>query len=175
MKPMLKIFLFYQVSSFLVGAAIYTIAARALELRWVFGSLYRMFEYHMEHPFQYVFVVSVCFASVATGYACKVSASVGWKRRIRILAILVASIVVASVPGGVLWKVHDMQAGYFPQGMKFWSDLAEGAVLGLQLGWLIVLLSFPYNLCCAFVAYWLVVGGMRLAPPKQRVSQRQTT
>ena len=174
MKPMLKIFLFYQVSSFLVGAAIYSIAAYALELRWVFGSLYRMFEYHVEHPFQYVFVVSVCFASVATGYASKVSASVGGKRRIRILTILASSIVMASVPGGVLWKIHDMQAGYFPQGMKFWSDLAEGAVMGLELGWLIVLLSFPYNLCCAFLAYWLVVGGMRLTPPKQRVNQLQT-
>lgn len=175
MKPMLKIFLFFQVSSFLVGAAIYSIAAYALELRWVFGSLYRMFGYHVEHPFQYVFVVSVCFASVATGYASKVSASVGWKRRIRILTILAASIVVASVPGGVLWKIHDMQAGYFPQGMKFWSDLAGGAVMGLELGWLIVLLSFPYNLCCAFAAYWLVVGGIRLATPKLRIGQRQTT
>lgn len=175
MKPMLKMFLFYQASSFLVGAAIYSIAAYALELRWVFGSLPRMLGYHAEHPFQYVLVVSICFALVAAGGASKVSSLVGWKRRIGILTILTSSIVVASVPGGVLWKIHDMQAGYFPQGMKFWSDLADGAVMGLQLGWLIMLLSFPYNLCCAFAAYWLVTGGIRLATPNLRSVQPQTS
>lgn len=47
--------------------------------------------------------------------------------------------------------------------------------MGLELGWLIVLLSFPYNLCCACAAYWLVVWGIRLATPTLRADQQQTT
>ncbi len=46
-----------------------------------------------------------------------------------------------------------MQAGYFPPWDRRLGIFAEGAMTGVQIGWLIVLLSFPLNLFCTLFAY----------------------
>lgn len=111
-----------------------------------FGGLFRMFMYHEEHPLQYVAVVSVAFGIIGTFWLRIFGHSVGWKRWISIIAAIGLTIAVASVPGGILWKIHDMQAGYFPQGARFWGDLLWGAKEGLMVGWLVIITSSPYNL-----------------------------
>jgi hypothetical protein len=44
-----------------------------------------------------------------------------------------------------------MQAGYFPEFPRLLRDLWWGAAEGLRLGWLIIALSFPYNMVGAFI------------------------
>ena len=54
-----------------------------------------------------------------------------------------------------------MQAGYFP---AHWRRvlLAEGGRNGLVVGWLVVLLSVPYNVLGVIVCYFLTRTGARL-------------
>lgn len=115
-------------------------------LDYVFGGLFRMHMYHDEHPLQYIAVVSIAFGIVGTFWLRLFGHTTGWMRWTSMFAAIVVTIIVASVPGGVLWKIHDMQAGYFPPGSRFWDDLLWGAKEGLMVGWLVVVTSFPYNL-----------------------------
>ena len=105
-----------------------------------------MFMYHDEHPLQYIAVVSIVFGVIGTFWLRVFGHSIRWKRWISIIAAIVLTVVIASVPGGILWKIHDMQAGYFPPGVRFWDDLLWGAKEGLLIGWLVIVASIPYNL-----------------------------
>ena len=78
---------------------------------------------------------------------------------------MVTTIFAASIPGGVLWKIHDMQAGFFTKGARFWDDLLWGASAGLQVGWLIVLLSLPYNVIGLVVGYAVTSFGFKIGAP----------
>lgn len=111
-----------------------------------FGGLYRMYMYHEQHPFQYIAVVSITFGVFSIAWLQVCRHMTGWGRWISILVTILLTILVASVPGGILWKIHDMQAGWFPEGEKFWKDILWGAKEGLRFGWLIVLMSTPYNI-----------------------------
>lgn len=111
-----------------------------------FGSLFRMFLYHEAHPFQYIAVVSIAFGVLGAFWFAVFGGTTGWRRWLSIFATIILTILAASVPGGVLWKIHDMQAGYFPEGSRFWDDLLWGAQAGLETGWLVILFSLPYNL-----------------------------
>jgi hypothetical protein len=79
-----------------------------------------------------------------------------------IVGIIVLLTVALSAPlGGMLWHWHDMQAGYFP---AHWQRilLAEGSRDGLVVGWLVVLLSVPYNVLGIIICYFLTRTGARL-------------
>ena len=130
---------------------------------WVFGALFRMFLYHWEHPFQYISIVSFSFACVATPCTHKFKFSTGWKLQLITFAIIVSSVIFASVPGGILWSIHDMQAGYFPKGEKFWEAIWWGATNGLTQGWLVIALSIPYNLICLIIGFFITRHGFRMA------------
>lgn len=117
-----------------------------------FGAWMRMFCYHYAHPFQYITVAAVAFALTAAPFIALLPPA-GAKKKLGIVAAILASIIPASAAGGMLWKLHDMQAGYFTEGSRFWDDMAWGAVNGLQIGWLLVLLSAPFNILCFAVAY----------------------
>jgi len=129
----------------------------------VFGGLYRMFLYHESHPFQYIAVVALTYGVIATGCALRLSRLAGWRHSAAIVGIIFATVLVASVPGGVLWKIHDMQAGYFTTGSRFWSDLLWGASTGLQVGWLVIALSLPYNIIGLILGYAVTHLGFRLS------------
>lgn len=111
-----------------------------------FGGLFRMFMYHEDHPLQYVAVVSVVFGVIGTFWLRVFGHTGGLRRWISIFAAIGLTIAVASVPGGILWKIHDMQAGYFPQGTRLWVDLLWGAKEGLMVGSLVIVASIPYNI-----------------------------
>jgi len=119
----------------------------------VFGALPRMFLYHESHPFEYIALVALTYGVVVTVCVHRFPPLHGWCRGIAICGIMLTTIILASVPGGVLWKIHDMQAGFFTKGARFWGDLLEGAFTGLQIGWLILALSFPYNAIGLLVGY----------------------
>jgi hypothetical protein len=131
-------------SCFLLGSAGYLLVSKLFG--YAFGGFYRMFMYHEEHPFQYIAIVSVVFGFVGMFWLKVFGKTMGMRRWCSIFAAIGLTIVVASIPGGILWKIHDMQAGYFTQGERFWEDLLWGARQGLMLGWLVILASIPYNL-----------------------------
>lgn len=121
-----------------------------------------MFMYHEAHPFQYITIVALTYGVVATVCVICWPKLTGWRLRIAIVSIMLVTIIAASVPGGVLWKIHDMQAGYFPTGAKFWNDLLWGASTGLQGGWFVIGLSFPYNIIGLIAGYAVTLSGFRL-------------
>jgi hypothetical protein len=143
-----KVFLTAFVLALLGGAMCYDILSALLPEGRVFGALPRMFLYHKEHPYDYIILVALVFASVLCLTVSKFRHLPLFNRIFISIGIMIASVLIASGPGGMLWKIHDMQAGYFPQHPKLLSDLMGGFWNGLQIGWLIMLLSFPYNLLC---------------------------
>jgi hypothetical protein len=129
---------------FLLGGAGFFVMGALFD--YVFGGLFRMFMYHEEHPLQYIAVVSGVFGIIGTLWLRCFGDTTGWKRWISMFSAIGLTIIIASIPGGVLWKIHDMQAGYFPEGARFWGDLLWGAKEGLIVGWLVVVASVPYNI-----------------------------
>ena len=96
------------------------------------------------HPLAY-FILAV-YAVIATTWAWTIGMrQTGFVRWLTIVAIIPVTIFIASFPGGMLWSWHDMQAGSVP---TFWPRklLLDGR-MGLECGWLVIGLSFPYNFC----------------------------
>jgi|GEM_PF-1976984 len=78
------------------------------------------------------------------------------------MAILVVSILVALIPGGLLWAIHEMQTGYFPSLSVMIDAFIWAATTGLVVGWLIVGLSMPYNFLGLLVSYNLTRFGGKI-------------
>jgi hypothetical protein len=159
MKPTPKLFAFYFVTAFASGAAGFYLLKLLMPNRDVFGALYRMFLYHENHPLPYIAVVALIYAVVATIAVTKWHHFAGWKRHILIVAIIIVSITIASIPGGMLWVIHDMIAGFIPSYERSISYLFWGALTGLQIGWLIVGASLPYSLFGTAVGYIITNRG----------------
>lgn len=123
----------------------------------VFGALFRMHLYHEQHPYQYLLVVAVVYGVLATLWALYVGGKTqrGWRRKGSIVGVMALTVLCSSVPGGMLWVLHDMQAGFFPGVGRLWNNLWWGAGMGLSAGWLIFAFSIPYNVLCLLSGYWL--------------------
>ncbi|MEM8506025.1 MAG: hypothetical protein AAF716_23110 [Cyanobacteria bacterium P01_D01_bin.1] len=161
MKRRIALFFGYAIASFSFTSLTYAIL-KATKLTiygehgLVFGALFRMYLYHEQHPYQYLLLVALVYSGLATVWANHVGRTQrGWQRRVSIVGVMVLTVVCSSVPGGMLWVVHDMQAGYFPGVAYFWKNLQWGAGTGLSVGWLIFVLSIPYNVLCLLGGYWL--------------------
>ena len=157
-----KLFGFYLLASFASASLGYFLVGAVLG-EHVFGGLYRMFLYHWQHPFQYIALACLVFSALATALTPRIARLADGSRPAAILGLLLGSVLLASLPGGALWSIHDMQAGYFPAGGHFWGALAWGASTGLQTGWLIIALSLPYNLLGLVAGYFIVTCGLRLS------------
>jgi hypothetical protein len=153
MTPTGKLFSFYFTTTFVSAYAGYYALKLLIPGRDVFGSLYRMFLYHEEHPLPYIAIVALTYAGVATFSVTRWRHFTGWRRSLVILAIMAASVTIASIPGGMLWVVHDMIAGFVPSIERTISYLRWGALAGLQVGWIIVATSFPFSLVGAVLGY----------------------
>jgi len=55
----------------------------------------------------------------------------------------------------MLWHLHDMFAGHFPK-MWLWKLIRYGFREGIQLGWLIILFSAPYNLIGIAISFFVM-------------------
>jgi hypothetical protein len=152
-----KAFGIFFIISFGGGVLMYSLLAliseRLLGHPWVFGAVYRMFPYHWAHPFQYIFIVATVYSLLASTWATFWSDASGWRRWLQITLVLGISIMASSIPGGILWKFHDMQAGFFPEGSRMVSDFLWGAEAGLWVGPVIVLLSIPLNALALISGY----------------------
>jgi hypothetical protein len=162
MPPTLNLFSYFASSAFGLAAVVYLVLHAVMPRGFVFGTLSRMFMYHEAHPFQYIAIVALTYACVATAFVMRWPQLAGWRRCYAIVGIIAATILLASLPGGMLWKIHDMQAGYFPTGAGFWSDLFWGATAGLQVGWLVIALSLPYNIFGLAIGYAVTSYGFKI-------------
>jgi hypothetical protein len=111
-----------------------------------FGTLYRMFLYHYEHPYQFILIFTIILALCAAIFIKFFNKWKGWKKYAGIAGTFAVAFIISCMAGGILWKLYDMQAGFTPKGWQFWSDLVWGLWAGLAVGWQVVLYSFPYNL-----------------------------
>lgn len=150
---------------FVLGSAVYAVLQAIVPGGYVFGAVYRMFLYHRAFPYQYIAVVALTWGVVFAAGAPFVSRLAGWRRRVAILALMLGTVVLASIPGGILWKIHDMQAGWFPEGDRLWADLVWGATTGLADGWFIVALSFPYNVVGLALGFVVAETALRWLHP----------
>ena len=64
---------------------------------------------------------------------------------------MLLTIVISSPFGGMLWHIHDMQHGFVPD--NYLDKISSGIIQGLQVGWLIGLLSMPINLVGFITGY----------------------
>lgn len=117
------------------------------------GYLYRMFMYPDQHPLQYVAVVAIPFAFLTAMWTSTVSRRLRSYRWLQINGVILLSLVMSSVLGGLLWTFHDMQAGYFPAYDTMIDHFQQGAWWGLTLGPIIVALSIPMNVLAFIIAY----------------------
>lgn len=121
--------------------------------RWEFpiSTLYRMFGYHNQHPLEYIAIVSVVFGLVGSRWIDFYGSA---KKRVRWWTMTVAmllTIVISSPFCGMLWQIHDMQAGFIPD--NYLGKIWQGVSWGLEYGWLIALLSIPMNLVGFTIGY----------------------
>lgn len=143
-KRLLAFFIFFG-CSFGIASLIYHALALLTNGVFIFGALPRMFLYHWIYPNHYIALVCLIYALLAAAFAPRIA-----RRPSLAIWIVLATPLLASPLGGMLWHLHDMLEGYFPNS---WQQklLLDGALEGAELGWLIVLLSFPYNVICALL------------------------
>lgn len=129
-------------------SAVYLVLRDVVGLQLVFGGLYRMFMYHAQHPFQYIAIFCAVFAAgLASVLACWPRAR-QWPAWALTSLVLLLTVLLGSALGGALWSLHDMQAGFFPPSHRLWQDVGWGVQSGVQVGWLVLLLSVPFNVLC---------------------------
>lgn len=171
----MRLFLFFLACSFTLGAIGYFPLRMIMPHGWVFGGLYRMLLYHWAYPLHYIGLVSLVYAAVATPVVFRFGNQVYKWPHLMIPFIMLASILIASPAGGVLWVIHDMRAGYFPEGSRFWNDIGWGAATGAITGWLIILLSVPYNICGLIAGYYVTSFGYKMTLRKNETQHPMKT
>ncbi len=130
-----------------------------------------MFEYHYQHPYQYILVVAVAYGLAASVWARFLGHLTGWKRIVSIVGVILVSLLLASVPGGLLWGIHDVQAGFVPPLAVLRRNLMWAATTGLTFGWVIIGLSIPYNILGCVAGFAVTHFGERILRKRARANQ----
>ena len=161
---MFKRAVFFWLMSFGLATAGYYLLRLVLPGHRVFGATYRMLLYHDAHPLPYIALCCCCYGLLAAGAAGSFLRRGSWGRVGTVGAICALTVALSAPFGGMLWHWHDMQAGFFPPD---WPRilLLAGSRDGLAVGWLVVLLSVPYNVLGSIVCYFLTKTGAQLFQP----------
>lgn len=167
----LKLFAYFAGCAFILSSIGYLLLHAVLPEGHVFGGLYRMLAYHEAHPFQYIAIVAIAYGLIATLGVTFGLCFIKRYRTIAIFAIIGLSLIMASIPGGILGTIHDMQAGFFVHGDAFWNAILRGALSGLESGWYVVLLSLPYNIIGLIVGYIITSYGFKIASAECRATK----
>jgi hypothetical protein len=88
MKKFATSFCLFSSSCWILGALGYLLLAHIMPDGYVFGSWPRMFEYHYQHPYQYILVVAVAYGLVASAWARFLGHPTGWKRILSIVGVI---------------------------------------------------------------------------------------
>lgn len=163
-------FVFYLLVSFTTATAGYFILRMLSAGKEVFGSLYRMYSYHYRHPLSYILIPCVVYSMIVSIAGGELISKSIFRQLMLTLAIAFFTILFSFPIGGMLYYYHDMQAGYFPDN---WLPvmMENGVSAGFENGWLIILLSFPYNLLGIVVCYFITKWGNRMFYTKQPIPQ----
>ncbi len=159
----LRLFLFCGVASLAAWSATYALLRAIWPDRPVFAALYRMMTYHQSHPVAFIGVVSVTFACVAAFVGLAVARLSGGRRAAALVCVLVAAVVVAGIPGGLLYSAFDIQAGFVPSAGILRANLMRNALDGLVVGPLIAASSVPFNILAMLAGVGVLEAGLRLA------------
>ena len=152
---------FYWLASFSLATPFYYLISLIMPHKHAFGAWYRMPAYHWEHPISYILIPCFFYGILANIFAKKFTSYNKIQRIFLTFVIIALTIALSSPFGGMLWHFHDMQAGYFP---KNWLQIIiiEGISWGIQMGWVIILLSIPYNVFGSIICYFLTKKGIEL-------------
>jgi hypothetical protein len=153
LKSKLLQFFIALISSFIFAAACYKILS--FFGFTPFAGLYKMYLYHWEYPLQFIAVPCFVFSVLAAVFSNKFKKAAFAKQTLIMLAIVLLTILISSPLGGMLWHLHDMLAGHFPS-KWLWKMIRYGFREGIQLGWLIILLSVPYNIIGVIVGFFIM-------------------
>lgn len=152
---------FFWIASFVLATIGFYLLNLIIPARYIFGSLYRMYQYHLQHPIQYIAIPCFFYGIIATILSNRFSRQ-GTGGQIMLAIIITALTIIISSPfGGMLWHLHDMQAGYFPHGWMR-KMINDGFALGISFGWQIIVLSVPYNLIGLVGCFFLTRKGSNL-------------
>ena len=162
MKRLLTNFCLFAAACWSLGSVGYLLLVHVLPGCRVFGTWFRMFEYHYAHPYQYIFVVAVAYGLTAALWARFLGHLGGIKRVVSIIAVMLVALIVASVPGGLLWGIHDIQAGFVPPLPVLRRNLVWAGTEGLTFGWVIIGLSIPYNILGCMAGYFVTHFGQQI-------------
>ena len=160
-----KRLLFYWTTSFILATILYYILWAIMPNHYVFGVWYRMFVYHWEHPVAFIIIPCFFYGIIATLFADKYSKQNLIRQIFLTIVIILLTIIVSSPFGGMLWHYYDMKAGYFPPNW-FGKIISLGFEWGLEMGWLIVGLSIPYNVIGSITCFFLTKKGSELFKTK---------
>lgn len=150
----LKVFFRILFQFYLLGATLYFLLSLVDD--HIFTVLFRVYMYHSVYPYQYIGIFAVCFGVLITHWYKFCIKLEGTKRTLSIVVTLILTVFVASITGGMLWTVHDMCVGYFPDGRGLWGSILVGAIDGLFIGWMVILVSIPFNIFSFATGYKLV-------------------
>jgi H+/Cl- antiporter ClcA len=155
----------------LFGSLSVTIAILRSVFNWdrPFAALYRMYEYHNEHPLQYIAIVSVVFGIVGSRWIDRYHQTTNFFRWWTMTVAILLTIVISSPLGGILWQIHDMQHGFIPE--NYPGKLYQGAIWGPQLGLPIFLLSVPMNVIGLTIGYLSLNWLAKLANNRNRIER----
>lgn len=162
-----KRLLFYWSRSFILASLLYAILWLLMPSHYVFGSPYRMHQYHKAFPFIFIAIPCFFFGIFATFFIKNFRNQTIKKQFAVIFLLIIVTILISSPFGGMLWHFFDMLAGYFPPNWTL-KIIKLGTEWGLKMGWLIVALSIPYNIICSIGCYFLVKKGSELFNSKKQ-------
>jgi len=165
MNIVTKRLLFYWATSFILATILYYILWTIMPNHYVFGAWYRMFVYHWEHPIAFITIPCFFYGIIATLFADKFSKQNLIRQILLTIAIIILTIVISSPFGGMLWHYYDMKAGYFPPNW-IGKIINLGFEWGLELGWLVIGLSIPYNIIGSITCFFLTKKGSELFKTK---------
>lgn len=161
MKTVTKRLLFYWVTSFILASIFYYILWIIMPRHNVFASLFRMFSYHWEYPISFIAIPCFFYGILAIIFTKMFLRQTVFKQILLTLLIVTLTILISSPFGGMLWHYYDMKAGYFPLNWIL-KMIKNGFSQGFEVGWLIILLSVPYNILGIIACYFLTKKGSEL-------------
>ena len=130
----------------------------------VFAAAYRMTAYHEAHPYAFIGVVSVSLACVAGLAGPAVARLAGGRRGAALVGVVVAAVVLAGIPGGLLYMAFDIAAGFFPESSyTLRSDLEQNLLGGIVWGPLVAAGSVPFSVLALAAGVGVVEAGLRWA------------
>jgi hypothetical protein len=154
----IKRLLYFWCLSFVIATSCYYLLWAIMPMHYVFGTWPRMFLYHYQYPVLYITIPCFFYGIVATYYSNKFCAQSSKQQILTTISIAALTILISMPFGGMLWVYHDMQAGYFPANCTN-RIISNGISMGLSTGWLIILVSIPYNILGLITSYFITKFG----------------